>query len=312
MKRNVFDILRRSFDSMLVNWPLIGIRVGEAFVLMLIVILTAIAVLVPILVSIGIEIRKIQTPDDMENAMLVFFEHWPLLLWILLAVVVYFLIAVALHSFVEAGSARVYVDAERIAGPANQGPRSRFRVFSAQRWWAGARDGWWPVFWIYNLAWSVAGLILLIPLIPTAGLMFLFRGEPGVMIGSGCVGLVLTACVGFVVAVITAMWSNRAITEWAAHRFGASMALSQAWRALKSDLGRHILIALAMFVISMAGASVFSSFSMFAAIGDSMHRGDIVNFFTMPIRLVGTFLNTIFSAAVAGWYLAAYSSLSTE
>jgi hypothetical protein len=54
MKRGVFDVLRRSLDTTLANWPLIGIRVGETLVMILITIAGAIAIVAPFLVSVGI------------------------------------------------------------------------------------------------------------------------------------------------------------------------------------------------------------------------------------------------------------------
>src|SRR5688572_4033575 len=97
-------------------------------------------------------------------------------------------------------------------------------------------------------SWSVAGLILLIPLIPTVVLMFVFRESPPVMATVGCLGVLLALMLTFLVAIITGMWTNRAIAEWGGNHTGAASSLSVAWRALKSDFGRHILIALAVVV----------------------------------------------------------------
>src|SRR6185295_1579361 len=148
---------------------------------------------------------------------------------------------------------------------------------------------------------------------PTAGIMLAFRETPAALITSGCIGLVVTALLGIVVLVITGLWTNRAIAEWATHRVPASTSLSVAWTAIKRDFGRHILVALALFVVTLAGSSVFSSFSFIAAFGDSMGRhGTSIAFFTIPVRLFGALLNMIFSSAVAGWYLASFTAMTTE
>jgi hypothetical protein len=235
---------------------------------------------------------------------------WILLVWVLLGAFVLTLVFVAMHSFVEAGCARVFVDAERLGGPATEGPRSRFRLFSMDRWMAGGAAGWWTVFWIYNIAWGMAGLIFLIPLIPTAVLMFVFREQAPMLIGTGCVGLLVTLMLMIVVGLVTGMWTNRAIVDWAANGTGASESLSGAWQAFRADLARHVLIALAVIVIGMAGSSFFASFSFFAAFGQSMGNHSLFNLVTLPIRLVASLGSTAFSAAVTSWYVAAYAALA--
>lgn len=312
MRRGVFDTLRRGLDNAVANWALVVIRVVEVFFFAAVTIAAAIAILVPILVSIGIQVADLTTPEDVESLLLLFLERWVVLLWILAGLSVLLLVFVAIHAFVEAGCARVAVDADRIAGPATEGVRSRYRVFSMQRWLAGAKDGWWTVFWIYNLAWGVAGLILLLPLLPTAVIMLLARETPAVLIATGCIGLVATLFLAILVAIVTSIWTTRAIADWARDRSGASPALAGAWAAIKGDLGRHLLIALAVFVVAMAGSSFFASFSFLAAFGQAMHERAVFQFFAIPLRLVGTILNWIFSAFVTSWYLATYAALAVE
>lgn len=312
MKRNVFDVLRRSLDNTIANWGLVVVRLVETLVFVAIIVLAAIAVFVPIAVSIGIELGQIATPEDIESAFVGLMEKWILLVWIFLAICLVTIVFVALHAFVEAGCARVYVDGERAAGPAAEGLRTRFHTFSTRRWLEGAKDGWWTVFWIYNLAWGVAGLLFLIPLLPTLIITLVFRDQPAVAITGGCIGLVVTVLLMIVVGVVTGMWTNRAIADRAVQQMGASAALSGAWRALKADLGRHLLIAVVMIVVTIAGSSFFASFSYFAAFGEIIHKTAIFNIVTLPLRLIGTILSSIFSAAVASWYLASYAALAVE
>ena len=313
MKRGVVDVLRRGVDNTLANWPLIVVRLAETILFGIIAVAGVIVIFVPILVSIGIEVTKIRSPEDLAGAAAALLDKWYLLGWVLVAILVLVTIFVAVHAFVEAGCARVYVDAERIAGPLTEGPRTRFAVFSMERWYAGGVDGWWTLFWIYNGAWSVAALILLIPLIPTALLMLVFREEPTALIVSGCAGLVLTLLLFVFVAAVTAMWTTRSIAGWAVRRAGATDALRAGWRAFRADLGRHLLVALALFVIAMAGSSVFSSFSMFAVLGEAAGRhGNLFPLFTAPLRIAGSILNSAFSAVVASWFLACYAGLAAE
>lgn len=313
MKRGVFDVLRRALDNTIANWPLILIRLGEMLLFGIMAIIAVIAAVAPILISVGIELSKINTIDDLEGAAFALMSRWILLVWILVAISALLLLFVAMHSFVEAGSARVYVDAERAAGSAVPGPRSRFRVFTMERWMSGAKDGWWTLFWIYNLAWGAAGLILLIPLLPTIAGMLLFREQPPAAVATGCVGLVLTGLLLIFVGAVTGMWINRSINEWAVRRSGARESLAIGWAAMRADLGRHLLIFIAVFVTAMAASSVFASFSFFAAFGDAFGSNHgMFNFFTFPLRIIGSLLNSVFSAILGAWYLASYSALATE
>lgn len=312
MRRDVFQTLRRGFDNTVANWGAIVVRIVEMFVLALITVIAAIAILFPIFISIGIKLAEIRTADEMVEAFDTLMRQWVLLVWILVAVSVLLIVFVALHSFVEAGCARVYVDGERVAGPAAEGARSRFRVFSMERWWSGGRDGWWQVFWIYNFAWGLAGLILLLPLIPTLVIMLVFRESPPVLITTGCIGMIVTMLLMIAVFVVVGMWTNRAIADWAVYRTGASVTLAGAWSALKADLGRHLLIALTIFVVAMAGSSFFSSFSLIARMGSSIHETLSYSLVTLPISFAATILSSIFSAAVTAWYLACYAALAVE
>jgi hypothetical protein len=312
VKRGVFDVLRRGIDNTIANWPLLLIRLGEMMLFAILAIATVIVAFLPILVSLGIELSKLTTPEDLEDAGLALLSKWVLLLWVVVAILALLLIFLAVHAFVEAGSARVYIDGERAAGPLVQGPRSRFRMFSMERWMAGGRAGWWSVFWIYNIAWAGACAILLIPLLPTIVGMLLFHNTPPAAVATGCIGLVVTGLLLMVVGSVTGMWINRAINEWALRQTGARESLSIAWTALRADLGRHVLIFLAVFVVALAGSSFFATFGFFAAFGEAVGRHGMFNLITLPLRIFGSLLNTAFSAAVSAWYLAAFAALTTN
>ncbi len=313
MKRGVFDVLRRALDNTLANWPLIAIRLAETVIFFIVTFVAVIAIVVPILVSVGLNLANIDTPDDVVNALFNLGTKWVLILWIFLGISALLLVFVAMHAFVEAGSARVYVDAERLAGPAVEGPRSRFRVFSMERWFAGGREGWWTLFWIYNIGWTLGSAVLLVPLLPTFAIMYSLQdAQPGAAVATGCLGLLLTLLVFFVVAIVTTIWVNRSIADWAVRRAGTRDALAAGWAALKADFGRLVLIALAVFVVAMAGSTFFAGFSFFSAFGGSISESSTVMLMLLPIRLIATLCSSAFSAAVSSWFLAAYSSVATE
>lgn len=310
VKRDVIDVLRRAFDNTLANWQTIVLRLAEKVVLGVIAVGAALAILVPFLVTIGLHMPD--SPEDALNLIVRLYESWVLILWIIVAVSLLLLVFIAVHSFVEAGCARIAVDADRAAGPAAQGPRARFRVFSMARWLAGAVEGWWRVFWIYNLAWGALSLLLFLPMIPTMILMLVLRDNEAGLVITGIVGLLMTLLLFIAIAIVAGVWTNRAIAEWAARRESARVALSVTWRALKVDFARHAAIALAVFVVSMAGSSFFAGFGAFATIGTTISQTAIVHFVTMPMRMVTWLLSSAFSAAVATWFLAAYAALAVE
>jgi hypothetical protein len=313
LRRNIIDTLRRGVDNTLANWQLSAIRFAEVMVLGILAIAAVIAALIPIFVSIGIRIADLNSPDQIESAMMTLLEKWMLFVWFFVGISVMVLIFVIIHSFVEAGCARVFVDADRAAGPAVQGGRQRYRLFTIDRWLGGAKHGGWTVFWIYNLAWGAAGIVLLVPLIPIFALIVMFHEEnPGAAVGVGCLGIIVFMLFAIVVAIVTGMWTNRAIADWAAGDGNARHALATGWRAVKTDLGRHLLVALAIFVVAMAGSSFFAGFSMFAAFGDSFGHNASFNMMTLPIRLAGSLLSSAFSALIGSWYLASYGALAVE
>ncbi len=312
MKRGIFDTLRRGAENTIANWPLSAIRLAEMFVFVIATIVAVFAMLVPILVSIGIRLAELSTPDRVESAITTLLEKWTLFLWFGIGLTVMMFVFVLVHAYVEAGCARVLVDADRAAGPVVVGPRQRYRIFTMDRWLAGAKEGGWRVFWIYNGAWALAALLLLIPLIPVAVLMFVFQENPAVAAGVGCLGLLIFMLFAMVVGITTGMWTNRAIADWAAHRSSARTALATGWRAVKTDFGRHILIALAVIVIAMAASSIASSLSMMGGFGSSFRHDASFSFVMIPLQLIGSLLSFAISAFIGNWYLASYAALAVE
>ena len=118
MKRSATEILRRGFESTLANWPLILIRIAEGIVFVGIVIAAVVAAVVPIAVAAGLskfDISGASNPAEAVTAAIV--QHWILIVYLLLILTLVLLVLVAIHSFVEAGTAQVFVDAERRAKP---------------------------------------------------------------------------------------------------------------------------------------------------------------------------------------------------
>lgn len=310
MKRSTTEVLRRGFDSTVANWPLIVIRIAEGVLFVAIVIGSIVAAIVPVAVAAGLshfEPSGDRQPAEVIAGMIV--EHWMLILYILLIVSVLLLLLMAIHSFVEAGCAKVFVDAERQAGESAAANRDRFRAFTAERWMAGGRASWWSVFWIYNAAWGIGGLIILIPLLATLAFM-LVVSDTGARVAIGCAGTVLSVLIMIPVGIIIAVWTQKAITVTVARPAGAGAALRLGWREIGSDAGRHIAVAVIIFAVSFGGAMLISM-STFPLTFARSHP-PLVDLAFAPAQIGLSFLQSIFSSAVGLWFLASYVGLTEE
>ena len=311
MKRNAIDVLRRGFDNLLANWPLILIRIAEGVVFVVIVIASVVAAVIPVLVAAGMSKFDLHDPGNASQLIAsLFIEHWVLLLYLLVLAMLILGVLIAIHSFVEAGSAQVYIDGERAAARVPAPARPAFSAFAADRWIAGGKRGWWAVFWIYNLAWSVGALILLIPVVPTiAGMLAV--PEAGGRVAIGCAGLVLTVLLMVPTAIIIGMWTQRAIAVCVARGIAATESLRAAWREVKLDFGRHLAVALLLMLLSLVAASVIGSMTIPFSLGSNRHLGLLPLMFA-PMQMGLSIVQSAVSAAMSGWFLASFVALTEE
>jgi hypothetical protein len=307
VKRTVTDIVRRGFDQTVANWPLIMFRIAESILFFAIVIGCVVAIVVPFLVSLGLAGLDFTKGDAPEQVMQKLMAGGAVLILYaigLTTVLLFFLVLI--HSFVQAGITRVFVDSERAAGPLPV-PRERLRLFDADRWIAGGRAFWWRVFLIYNIAWTVAGAIMLVPMVVLLAVILLFKETPAV-IALGCFALVITLFVVFVIAVLTGIWTQKAIVLAVQRNATAMESLGDAWRDARSDFGRHFAVTFVMLVLAIGGTGVISSFSMMFSIPG--HQGMSLMF--SPVRIFLSLVSSAFSAAVANWFLASFVALSED
>ena len=307
--RNTTDTLRRGLDSTLANWPLIAIRIAESILFLGIVIACVVAAIVPVAVSAGLskfDLPVIANPDEAPGAIAGFLiNHWILILYALAIFTLLLVILIAIHSFVEAGNAQVLVDAEHAP---------KFQAFNMERWMRGGRGGWWGVFWIYNAAWTVAGIILLVPLMLTIVAMFLVQAT-GPKIALGCFGLAITFIIGIPLAVLTAIWTQKAIAVCVARGLGGRASLSQAWAAIRADFGRHFAVAFLLMAITFGGSMVISMFtSPMSLLSSSAAHGvaPLVSLMFAPMRIITSLLQSVFSAGIGLWFLASFVGMTEE
>ena len=306
------DVLRRGFDNMMANWPLLLIRVAENVLILMLVVAAVVATVVPIIVAAGVQSFDWSDLGDLDDADIVSFarslllNHWGKIVWLIGAAVLVFLVAIAIHSFVVAGSARVYVDGERSA-PRPVATRKAFNMFSADRWAGGGRRHWWTVFWIYNIAWTIASAIILLPWLAVL-IAILLMGQSTATVVTGCLGMIVAFFVTIGVAIVTTVWVEKAIVVSVARNLGASGSLRHGWSEAMSDFGRHLIVAVVLFVVMFGGTGVISAFSALGNVNDSAVFAVVM----MPVQIVVSVLHAAFSAAVSGWFLASFAALGED
>lgn len=306
MKRTVADVIRRGFDSAAANWPVLLLRVAETVVMMTLAVGAVIALVIPVAVSIGLSKESLSDAASAAEALRTLVTgHWMMLVYLVVLVTVALFAFTALHAFVQAGCARIFVDADRAAGEGTP-HRTRYAAFSMERWLAGGRAAWWPVFWIYNIAWFFASLVILAPAIVTLALMLLLR-ESAAAIVAGCAGLVVIVFVLLLTAIVTGVVTTKAIVVCLARGTGAAESLAEAWGDIRADLVRHFAVALILFVISLGGSATIAAFSMLAA-APGAHSMPIA-FALLPVRLALSLVSSVFSAAVMSWWFASFAAL---
>ena len=310
MKRSITEVLRRGLDSTIANWPVIALRIAESLVLVGIVIAAIIVAIVPAVVAAGLSRDEIVNSADPAGAVISWLiGHVMLFVWMFALAFVVFGVLIAIHSFVDGGTAQIYVDAERVAARRTGSGRDLFRAFSIDRWLSGGASSWWRIFWLYNLAWSVGLIFVLVPLIITILGMLLIGDTTGKII-IGCAGVALAVLVLIPVGIITSVWCTKAITICVARSLPARESLRLGWRAVRADLGRHIAVAVITFVVSLAVNSLVSAFSVPMTISE--HRLPSMALIFTPVRLVIGVVQGVVGAAVGSWLMACFVSMTEE
>lgn len=308
MRRSITDVLRRGFENALANWPLLLLKIASTIVIGAIVIAAVIATIVPLAISVGVRgIADLRDPENVAQLLLsILTDHWIALLMAVSVVSVVLLIVVALVSFLEAGVMQVVADGERRA-PAAASERSAFRAFTMQRWLSGAAAHGWAVFWIYNLAWTVASAIILLPLIATLAAM-LALGEQPAAIAAGCAGLAISLLLFMAIAIVTSVWSKKAIALAVIRGLGAMAALRLAWTEMAGDFLRHFVVA---FVLAALSFGVSGALSLFSLLGGADPTG-MLSIALIPLQVGMSLLSGAISAGIAVWASASFAALTME
>jgi hypothetical protein len=292
------------------NWQVIVLRVAETLLIAAIVIASILAAIVPAIVAAGLSRNDITNSPDPAGAVIQWLlGHLMLFVWMFALAFLVLGIMIAIQSFFEGASARIYIDAERAAAKRPPSVRDDFRVFTINRWLAGGAASWWRIFWLYNLAWSVSLLFVLVPLVITA-IAMLAISDTVVRIVVGCSGLALAVLILIPVGIVTSIWCRKAIVICVGRAVGASDALRLGWREFRADLGRHLAVAVIIIVISLALNSLVSGFSV--PMNITQNKFPTMALMFAPVRVVAGVLQMMIGAAISSFFLACFVSMTEE
>jgi hypothetical protein len=259
---------------------------AETVIFLAILCLALLATIIPVAVQAGLTHLKLTDTEASVNTLAQFLtEHLTLILWTLGVLFVVSGILLAIHCLVVAGSLRTYLDAERAAV---DGKIDRFYAFRLD------------VFWIYNLAWGVAGLVVTLPLLIGSAVMVVLS-DPGASIALGIFCFVGAMLLFIPVGFVTTIWVNRALVEGARQDLGARAALTAARVAIRADLATHAIVTFLVIVISIGGV---------AFVGNAAGVFSGADNIPAPLRFIAWLAQTFASALGSAWMLTAFAAIA--
>src|SRR5207245_249441 len=104
----------------------------------------------------------------------------------------------------------------------------------------------------------------------------------------------------------------KAITIAVGRAADARNAVRAGWAEIKRDFGRHFAVAFIVFAIALGGAMAISSMMAPMSIIRDVGHTPFTSIAFAPAQIVSSFAQSVFSAAVGLWFLAAYVGLTEE
>jgi hypothetical protein len=299
-----FDTLRRSFENTIANWPLLLMKLAEGIAAIGLIILVIAVSVVPLIWA-GVSLSAAPPGDTFEDFLRWLGASWPLFIVVFLAATVLVLVLVGIHSFVQAATSGVLVDGQRKAGPELLGDRKRYAAFDAESWFAHGRRHWWTVFLIYNVVWGVAGIVMLLPLIPTAVVAWWLRDSDGIWV-AGCLGLAVTLGVVIVASIIATIWSNLAIVAAVARNLDTLTSIREGGRIFRVAIADVVIVVVGLWAISAAAGMLFVAMHMSIS---AISMIPFAGFITLPFQIGASFVQNAISLFVGIWMMAAFATI---
>ena len=302
------DIIKRAFDNTVANWQLLLVRIALSVAILVIALGAAVAVVIPLAISAGLSKFSPRGADAAAILTTLVTEHWLILLYIVIVASVVLGLLCLLYSFAQSGSARIYLDAEAAAGGAVVPGRDRFAVFDPQRWFQGAVQGSWRVFWIYNIGWTVALATILVPLVFVPVIIYLGGGSTMAIV-AGCGLLLLIGALFLLLVLMTDAVIWKAIAIAIGRDIGAVDSLRAAIGDFRADFSRNFTVVFIMLVVHIGGTAILGIMSIAGSMGQRMPGISLV---FVPTQIVSSLVQAVFSAFMESWVLAAFIALDAE
>jgi hypothetical protein len=294
LKRSATEVLRRGLDNVVANWPILLLRFAQAMLMAVLGFGFLIAAVIPLAAAVGLDAENWSRfdPTVLWTSLL---AHWGVILWLLFLLSIVITLAMAIYAFFQAAAATVYVEGELAAETGT----SR-RVFTFERWFAGGVARWWRVFLVYNIAWFLGLMALLLPMLVIALLMLLVGGVGALIVGIITVPLfILLFLCG--VLLINA-WSIRAVLLTVRQNVPPRIALDQARAAIRRDLGRTLAVMVILMAVLLGVSGVVSM-----SISFPLHNPGAL-LALMPLQMLASLLQSVVSSFVDSWLLATFAA----
>jgi hypothetical protein len=293
MTRNPIEIALRGLKNALANWQLVAIRMVEGVVFFVLIFFALLVTIIPTAVEAGLGKLDVRDASSAAETVAQFFvDHHVLILWTVGVLLLVTCAMLVIHAFVVAGSVRVYLEGERAGGD--------FNVFRSEPFWAAAKAGFWRSFGIYNIAWGLAGLVILVPFMVGFAIVMVVS-EPAVALVILGVVVVGTIVLCIPVGVATSIWVNRALVDGEKSGLSARAALAAGRAAIRSDLLTHLVVAFFVLVAGIGGTGLISSLA-----GAFAGGGVIIG----PMHIIGSLAETFAGALASAWMLASFVAVA--
>lgn len=299
-----FDVLRRSFDNTVANWPLVLMKLAELMAAIVLIVVAVAISLAPIIFA-GVSLSAAPAGDTPEEFLRWLGASWPLFVVVFVVATVLVLVLVGVHAFVQAATIGIALDGDRAAGPAIEGDRKRYGAFAAEKWVAHGKRHWWTAFLVYNVVWGIAGLVMMLPLLPTALAAWWLRDGNGLWI-TGCIGLAITAGVALIVGMIAFVWSNLAIVAAVARDLETGSAIRDGGRIFRSAIVDVIVVVVGLWAISAATGMMFVAAHMSIS---AVSMIPLAGFITLPFQFGASFVQNAISLFLGIWMMAAFATI---
>lgn len=308
--RPISALLQRGFDNAVANWPLMLISIAAQVAMIALFFGLFLLFLIP-----GVMIGVSLDWNDMGADPASFFEtlileHPFFVVYILVAIGIILIPVMFVYAFAEGAKYGVLHEGEVSRGAG--GSRNGMRVFEPGKWLQWGRRTWWPAFWVLNIIWAIAFLVILFVMVFFGGLAFLVamsggEGGAGGAAAIGCMALLVLIPVFIFTAVVTNMVSQIAMSLLVRDGRGAVATLRAAMGFIRRHPGYSVGVTLLTIVVAFAIGGAFGGVGFVIQMGGEINESLLV--MMLPLQIVFTLIQTAVTVVVQTWISAVFVSM---